>query len=237
MKYKNKLSIHYWLRKIYTSKLYQQLPLNKNLLKKRVFTSIYKSNHWVQGENTLSKNSISVSGHGSNINTDQFYNLSKNFTKIIESYGIKSILDIPCGDFLWMHEIIRNKNIEYLGIDIVDDLIKKNKNNYLNKNFSFENHDVVNYIVDKKFDLIVIRDFFIHINNQDILKVINNLKQMDFKYLVVNSYNNIKNQDVIIGQHRKVNLLIEPFFLKKPSWFFKDYENDKLMLVYEKKYM
>ncbi len=37
---------------------------------------------------------------------------------------INSVLDMPCGDFLWFHEIIKYKNIRYVGIDIVDELIE-----------------------------------------------------------------------------------------------------------------
>ena len=132
MAYKNKFNIDYWLRKLYTSTTYQKLNPNNNKIKKQVFTSIYKSNHWVQDEDILSKDSISVSGHGSNINTNQFFNLKKNFTKIIDDKQINSILDMPCGDFLWLYEIIKQKNIDYIGVDIVEELIEANKLKYQN---------------------------------------------------------------------------------------------------------
>ena len=72
---KNKFGSDYWLRKIYTSKFFQFLTTNNSKLKKKVFTSIYKSNHWVQDEDILSNDCLSVSGHGSNLNTNQFNNL------------------------------------------------------------------------------------------------------------------------------------------------------------------
>ena len=77
MSYKNKFNINYWLRKFYTSTIYQKLVTNNDKIKKQVFTSIYKSNHWVQDDHILAKNSISVSGHGSNINTNQFFKYKK----------------------------------------------------------------------------------------------------------------------------------------------------------------
>ena len=112
MVYKNRLNINYWLRKIYVSKLFQSLFFNKNKLRKKIFTSIYKSNHWVQNGEQLPEEFVSVSGHGSNTNTKQFYNLVSNFTKIIENYEIKSILDMPCGDFLWIKDMIKKKKIK-----------------------------------------------------------------------------------------------------------------------------
>ena len=235
MSYKNKFNINYWLRKFYTSNIYQKLVTNNDEIHKQVFTSIYKSNHWVQDDHILPKNSISVSGHGSNINTNQFFNLQKIFTKIIIDKDINSVLDMPCGDFLWFYEIIKNKNIDYLGIDIVKELIEANRRKYQNKNFSFINYDIVNFDTNKKFDLILIRDLFIHIQNSDIKKIIKNVEKINFKYIALNSYSNKVNKDVIIGKHRKVNLLIEPFNLNQPLEYFKDFENDKFIFLYDKK--
>jgi 2-polyprenyl-3-methyl-5-hydroxy-6-metoxy-1,4-benzoquinol methylase len=234
MAYKNKFNLNYWLRKFYTSAIYQKLNPNNNRIKKQVFTSIYKSNHWVQDEDILSKDSISVSGHGSNINTNQFFNLKKIFTKIIDYKHINSILDMPCGDFLWLYEIIRQKNIDYIGVDIVEELIEANKLKYQDKNFSFINDDITNFNTDKKFDLIIIRDLFIHIPNSDIKKILQNIKKMNFNYIALNSYKNKFNDDVIIGKHRKINLLIEPFNLIKPLEYFNDYEDDKFIFLYKK---
>ena len=234
MSNKNIFNINYWLRKIYTSTIYQKLNPNKDKVKKKVFTSIYKSNHWVQKDDSLSKSSISVSGHGSNINTNQFFNLKKIFTKIIDEKNINSVLDMPCGDFLWFYEIIKHKNIDYVGVDIVKELIEANQAKYENKNFDFINDDIVNFNTNKKFDLILIRDLFIHIQNSDIKKIKQNIKKIDFSYVALNSYNNKINHDVVVGKHRKVNLLIEPFNFEKPLEYFKDYEDDKYIFLYEK---
>jgi len=235
MKLKNKLSLDYWQRKLYVSKIYQKFFLNEKELKKKIFTSIYKSQHWVQGQNKLSNQYISVSGHGSNLGTDQFYNLKDNLNKILVNYNISSILDMPCGDFLWMNEILKDKKIKYIGVDIVDDLTQKNVSKYQNDETIFIVDDIVDYFHKDMVDLVLIRDLFIHINNKDISTILKNLKNFNFKYLAVNSYSNSNNTDVITGQHRKVNLLIEPFNLPKPVYFFKDYENDKFVYLYEKK--
>ena len=148
---KNRFNKNYWLRKIYTSKFFQILPLNKNFIKKKIFTSIYESKHWVQDDDMLPKEYISVSGHGSNINTEQFFNLSKNFNEIIELYKIKSILDMPCGDFMWIKKIVKDKKIKYLGIDIVDQLIDDNNKKYQSQNINFLCYDIVDFKTNQKF--------------------------------------------------------------------------------------
>ena len=233
MKIKNKLNINYWLRKIYTSKIYQLFFFN-NKLNKKVFTAIYKSNHWAQSDN-LSGEIVSVSGPGSNLNKEGFLNLKNNFDKIINEFEIKSILDMPCGDFLWMNEFFKkNKNINYLGIDIVDELIEENIKKYENDRIKFKSFDIVNFKTKQNIDLVFMRDFFIHINNSDIKQILINLKEMNIKYFAFENYNILKNKDVTTGKHRKVNLKIHPFNLDEPIHSFQDYEVDKSIYFYEK---
>ena len=232
MKIIRKLNINYWLRKVYTSNLYQ-IFFSNNHLKKKVFTSIYKSNHWAQSDN-LSGEIVSVSGPGSNINQKGFLDLKKNFENIFKKYEIRSILDMPCGDFLWLNEVIKDKNIYYLGIDIVNELISRNNIKYKNEKINFECRDIVEFFPKRQFDLILIRDLFIHLKNSDITKILNNLKSIDFKYLAVNSNTIEINKDVNIGQHRKINLLIKPFNLKEPMFSINDGEADKFIYFYKK---
>tara|TARA_B100001113_G_scaffold303808_1_gene263880 strand:- start:141 stop:854 length:714 start_codon:yes stop_codon:yes gene_type:complete len=230
---KNKLNINYWLRKLYTTRLFQYLPINKSLLKKKIFTSIYKSKHWVQNPNDLSNQFISVSGPGSNTYSDQYKNLIKNFYLIIDKYEIKSIIDIPCGDFLWIKKIIHEKKIKYLGVDIVEELIKENKSKYQNENINFSTGDIVSFEIKEKYDLILVRDLLIHLDNIDIIKILNNLKKMNVKYLAINNYEINKNKDVIIGQHRQVNILIEPYNFPRPIFSFNDHAKDKFIYIYD----
>ena len=233
--YKNKLNIHYWLRKIYVSKIFQKLPIKKDFLRKIIFTSIFQSNHWVQEEDIFPKEFISISGHGSNINTDQSNNLISSLSSFIKNYKINSFLDMPCGDFLWMNELLKkNKIMNYLGIDIVDEIIKKNKKKYENEKIKFSTFDIINFHTDEKFELVFMRDFFIHINNADIKKVLSNIQKMNIDYFAFENYDISKNEDVITGRHRKVNLKLDPFNLGDPIFFFKDYEKDKYIYFYKK---
>ena len=58
---------------------------------------------------------------------------------------------------------------------------------------------------------------------------------MDFKYVALSSSTNKINNEGTIGQHRKVNLLIEPFNLNKPSVVINDGEKDKFIFIFERK--
>ena len=232
---KNRLDINYWLRKIFVTKIFQKLIKNKSSLRKTVFTSIYKSKHWTQ-HGDLPDEYISVSGHGSNINTEQSNNLISSLVEFIKKNNINSILDMPCGDFLWMNKLLKQVEIRnYLGLDIVEEIINENIKLYENANISFIACDIVDYETSEDFDLVLMRDFFIHTNNEDIKRILINIKKMNIKYFAFENYNISKNADVIPGKHRKINLKLHPFNLMEPFHSFKDYEIDKFIYIYEKK--
>ena len=233
MNIKKRFNLHYWLRKIYVSKIFQSLPIKKKYIRKLVFTSIFKSKHWIQENDNLKIINISVSGHGSNTETLQSKNLINCMIKFIDKFNINSILDMPCGDFLWMNQVIKMRpEIRYQGIDIVNQIIKNNKNKYIHKNIEFECEDILNFKTDKQFDLLLMRDFFIHINNSEIQIILDKIKKWNIDYFASESYSVEKNFDVLTGKHRKINLKINPFNLSNPIYSYNDFEKDKNILFF-----
>jgi len=233
MNIKKRFNLYYWLRKIYVSKIFQSLPIKKKYIRKLVFTSIFKSKHWIQENDNLKIINISVSGHGSNTETLQSKNLINCMIKFIDKFNINSILDIPCGDFLWMNQVMKIRpEIRYQGIDIVNQIIKNNKNKYIHKNIEFECEDILNFKTDKKFDLLLMRDFFIHINNSEIQIILDKIKKLNINYFATESYSVEKNFDVLTGKHRKINLKINPFNLSNLIYSFNDFEKDKNILFF-----
>ncbi|OWP85211.1 hypothetical protein BWK59_01325 [Flavobacterium davisii] len=87
------------------------------LFYKYKFKKIYEND----GFNIINKGAKS----GSDSDLIQTKIIRKEIERIINNYEIKSILDIPCGDFYWMNKV-NLKSIRYIGGDIVDDLIKRN---------------------------------------------------------------------------------------------------------------
>src|SRR5579871_3535684 len=83
------------------------------------FTQIYEKNFW--------KGSESRSGKGSSLaNT---CNIRRELPSLLSRFGIRSLLDLPCGDFNWM-KMVDLDNIEYLGGDIVESVIRANNHRY-----------------------------------------------------------------------------------------------------------
>lgn len=178
---------------------------NKRQSAKEVFTNIKDSNHWSSVE--------SVSGDGSELNVT--IDLRKGLEEIIKEKKIKSILDIPCGDFNWMKEVDL-QSVSYIGGDIVSSLILKNKEQFSANKITFKELDL---ITDKlpQVDLIFCRDCLVHLSYKDVYKALKNIKSSKSKYVLLTSFiKTDKNKDILTGEWRKLNLEVSPFFLGKP---------------------
>ena len=153
------------------------------------------------------------SGPGSLLsNTD---NLIENLPVFIKNYNIKSIIDIPCGDFNYMRKIInQDKNINYLGIDIAENAIKKCKK-YETRNIKFKVDDItLSDITLNDADLIICKDLTLHLCFSDIKKVLKNIERSNCKYFACSRYENgnIVNKEQISGLGaRGIEITKEPF--------------------------
>ena len=170
-----------------------------------VFKKIYETNFWGGRE--------SVSGTGSSLY--QTRALRKALLGIFENLQIETILDIPCGDFHWMKEVISDP-IQYIGADVVDALIKQNNATYSSDHLSFEHMDLLTTPLPK-VDLIFCRDCFVHFSFQDIHAAISQILQSGSKYILTTSFPEEKfNFDIHTGDWRPINLELAPFYFPKP---------------------
>jgi hypothetical protein len=228
-----RLNIYYWLRKFFISRFIQKY-LNQNFVRKFIFYLIYKTNHWNRYQK-INKNNILVSGPGSIPGSIQTKNIIDNLDSFIKKNNIKSILDMPCGDFSWMQDLIKKNNyINYTGYDIVEDIIFYNNKKYSKNNISFFCKDIVNETNFNNFDLVFIRDFFIHIDYVSINKILDNIKRSKVKFVACSNNNNaINNKDIAVGQHRKINLTIEPFYMNEIFYAFSEGVDDCYINIYK----
>ena len=220
-KYFNK---HYWIRKLFVNSFISNL-VSQKLINKIVFNSIYKSNHWNKSQK-FNQNQ-SYSGPGSVANSIQTNSLISELEKFFIENNIKNILDAPCGDCAWISKIF-DTDIKYTGIDIVEDLIFKNELSFKSRsNIKFYCKDLSEYKRFDNYDFILMRDFFIHLPIPIIKKILINLKNSNCKYFAFNNYESIvENKEIPTGQHRKINLLKEPFNLVKPFYKIQEINNE-----------
>jgi len=141
------------------------------------FTNIYKKNDWGGIE--------SVSGRGSDI--IQTTTLSEKLIELINPLNIDTIVDI-CGDFNWMKHTVNKLNIkQYIGIDIVKELIDNLNFKYSDNKIKFVNCDIVTDPLPKG-DLLLCRDCLVHLTYNSIFSFLNNFIKSDIKYLLTTTF-------------------------------------------------
>lgn len=176
-----------------------------------VFEMIYRRNAWNGG--------VSISGKGSDL--QQTAIVAIELPKLLKSLDARSVLDIPCGDFFWMR-YVRLDGIDYIGADIVDDLIFKNKS-FENERRSFIKCDLMTSDLPP-VDVIFCRDCLVHFSDHHVWQTLRNIACSNAKYLVTTTFN-LRDNDKSIetGQWRPLNLQAAPFNLPDPISFIDEH--------------
>lgn len=178
---------------------------------KEIFHEIYRSNLW--------KNSETVSGPGSTIKYTE--SLIPELTNLFSVYNIHSLVDIPCGDFNWMKNMDL-QSIQYMGLDIVADLIDNNTEKFKSENIQFRRADITKDDIPPG-DLIFCRDCLVHFSYSDINNALANIKKSGCTYLMTTSFQfPMVNYDIQTGDWRPLNLERPPFNFPPPIYILED---------------
>jgi len=189
------------------SKLYDYSDGSRFLNKtaKEIFTEIEERNIWQEEE--------SVSGFGSAL--VQTKTIIEEIPKVLKKLDIKTIFDIPCGDFNWVKEINLSSKI-YLGGDIVEEIIFRNIKKYKTDNIDFVQFNILEDI-QEKMDLVLCRDCLVHFSIADIWEALKNIKKSNSKYFMTTTFpDEEKNNDTVTGGWRPLNFIKSPFYFPEP---------------------
>ena len=130
----------------------QDLRRYDGMAPESVFTDIYREKSWNGRE--------SASGPGSDL--AQTVKVRRALPMLIEEYRVRSLLDVPCGDFNWMSQVVTKfPDISYIGIDIVPAIIEQNRALHTSDNVQFLHGDITTSAIPKA-DLIINRDCLMH---------------------------------------------------------------------------
>lgn len=172
------------------------------------FTDVYRRNFWADNE--------SLSGPGSNLK--QTTTLRKRLANFFDLFNIQTIVDAACGDFNWMKEIDYPFK-QYIGIDVVQELIVRNNTLYGDRTYKFEHKNIIEDDLPK-VDLIICRDCFVHLHINDIKRAIRNFKRSGSTYVLMTTFTKRRldtNTEVgQMGHWRTLNLQLPPFSLPEP---------------------
>jgi SAM-dependent methyltransferase len=169
-----------------------------------VFRKVFHANGWDGTE--------SVSGPGSTMEATK--PLRAALPHLLEKYEVRTLLDIPCGDAHWISRTL-TKNVEYIGADIVPELIKNNRNSKA----ELGRFEVIDLVSDKlpEADLVMVRDCFIHLPHRMVRRAIANIERSGARYLLTTTYSgHADNIDIEIGGFRPVDLQKPPYCLPPP---------------------
>lgn len=197
------------------------------------FTIIFFINYW--------NDKTSKSGPGSSL--DNTKNLIEILKKIVSTKKIRTILDLPCGDFRSFKNFTEQyPDINYLGGDIVRPLIYKNRKFFGKKNIDFFYCDARKTKLPMA-DLWLCRDLFIHLSFNEIFSVLKNFQDSSTRYLLVSSYLT-KNSHINIDIKRNIDSRIldmskSPFNIEvtNKNIFFENEKSEqwqKVLLLIEK---
>jgi len=201
------------------------------------FDKIYETGHWVSGKVKFPADfygdakwppkdirKLSGSGAGSYLGLASETSL-RILKDTILSHGVRSVVDIPCGDVNWILDSYVTDTLPlYVGLDIVDAVITSNNKRYShheNKHFFLwdaTHCDLPKFFnvttsTEQHFDLVHVRDVIQHMPLGQGVKYFCGIFRSGAKLLVTTTYPKIvKNKDLQTeGDWYKNNLELEPF--------------------------
>lgn len=171
-----------------------------------VFNRVYDNNYWGNAE--------SRSGNGSDLT--QTAVIRVEIPKLIRNLRVRSMLDIPCGDFFWMQEC--KTGVEtYIGADVVPSMIQQLNEHHGSAGRRFEVLDLSEDALPK-VDLVLCRDLLVHFSSSDIRRAVANLKRSGSTYLLTTTFTDRDHNMEIptSGDWRPLNLQLAPISFPKP---------------------
>ena len=176
----------------------------RGMSREEAFTHIFRHNGW--------RGVDSRSGGGSDL--AQTRRIISELPLLMKDFGIRSMLDLPCGDFYWMRHLDL-QGIDYIGGDIVSELISGNKQ-FESPNVTFELLDLLSSPLPR-VDLIFCRDALVHFSFRDVFAALDNMVRSGSTFLLTTTFpRHRRNYEIRTGAWRTLNLELAPLGLRRP---------------------
>jgi len=174
-------------------------------LRPQVFIDVYARNAWGGVE--------SRSGSGSTL--EQTTAIRAALPRLFADLGVRSLLDVPCGDHHWMKEVPLD-GIDYTGIDVVPAMIERNQTLYGGPHKKFVTGDLLRMAL-LGVDLVFSRHCLGHLPSREILAALGNIKRSGSTYLLATTFpRRTRNEELNRFGWRPLNLELDPFGLPAP---------------------
>ena len=171
-----------------------------------IFARIYKLNSWGLG-----------SGHGS------LPNVTEGYRKFVQSFMLENevitVVDFGCGDWQFSRFMDWSK-VDYLGLDVVDEVVQKNQRKHGSKNVRFQ-------LTPARFsdvptgDLLLVKDVLQHLPTNIIHSFMAEVVPRFRFALITNCIEpaSQRNREIQLGGWRPLDLRADPFRYAAPVVF------------------
>lgn len=169
------------------------------------FRHAYRTNLWSGPE--------SRSGPGSGL--DQTRLLRAALPDLCHRRDLRSLLDVPCGDWRWMATVDLS-GVEYTGGDLLEELVELNRRAFGGPGRRFERLDLTASALPRA-DLLLCRDCLVHLSLADISRALANIRRSEITFLLATTFPaEPDNLEIVTGDWRPLNLEAPPFGFPRP---------------------
>jgi SAM-dependent methyltransferase len=131
--------------------------------------------------------------------------------RMLDTLGVKSLIDAPCGDGNWIKEIDLT-DIVYSGMDLSANNVELAREAAL----PAWQHDILREDLPYA-DAILCRDFLQHLPTPQVVRALKNFRHSGALWLIATCYENDLNDDIAeVGEFRPLNLMASPFDFPAP---------------------
>ncbi len=149
---------------------------NAHLAIRDVFRDIYARNEWGGARGAF------YSGTGSEESQATAY--AEAVRKFVLDRGIKSIVDLGCGDYR-VGRMLRSTGVHYSGVDIVPELIERNRALFADQDTAFLCRDLLDEELPDG-ELCLVRQVLQHLSNAEIAKAVGRLSR--YHYVLITEH-------------------------------------------------
>lgn len=180
------------------------------------FDQIYASNVWAL-------RGAPRSGAGSSVENTKVFR--SKLASVINDHGISSMCDIGCGDMTYMSLLLDLfPALLYTGIDIVESVIEEHRSQFADKGWDFRVGDIVTETPQGRFDLVNIKEVFLHLDDEEVHEALGSLRGMDAGLWLISCHTGGQKSPLQSrAQGRVLDITREEFGLPKPvmqfEWF------------------
>ena len=152
---------------------------------KTMFISTYIGKMWYEGG--------SISGAGSSLQYTE--HIRRIVLDVINQNNVQTIWDCSCGDWTWMKEI-KDKLPNYIGNDIVSELVELNTKEYGSDNIKFQCGDMLEELKkleNDSIDLVICRHTLEHLDTEYSVNVVREIHRVA-KWAIITSIDAVNTQ-------------------------------------------